>query len=1039
MKLQWAFLVDSVPFTKAVRDGLTSLGGSESACLGLARALAGRGHEVHIFATRLAEDARGTDAWGVKWHAAEDLPAMNQFVEFDVVVALRMYAWFGAGLKARFRILWNQDLLVPGAGAAVMSVAWALDKVAYVSEYHRRQWEDLQPELQPLGWVTKNGFDPAHVPADATKDPNRIIYITRPERGIAPLLKLWPLLKQRVPEATLHICRYASMYDGEGSNVRAMCLSYDEQVQAVNAEVGGITYLGELNKAQLYKAIAESAVMWYPGVADFAETNCIAATEAQANGTPFVGSLRGALAETAKPSFDAGLLFPGDALRDDLYAQQSVEAVVRLLEGCRRQSFEYRRLQLAGRKHVEGCTYGAIAAEWEAQVEAWFRERYEGNKLAVLRQLLLEDDHVAAKVVASEIVDPVIRDNVWVFPPSGSPEWKLGVRPAYAVEAFEAGQLCDRVIAGKEQGPEDYAAHAIQDPLAELEHSGRFHAVFPKFDGCRRVLDAACGNGAFAIGLALTYPDIRVVGIDYAQANIEHARAAAEKVGVADRVTFLSGVVYDFDRQAVCDLWNILPPEVDETAATDDRFDGLFVGEFVEHVADCSALVDDLEAYLAVGARVVYTCPSGPFAELLSRSTPRQRGHVHNFRQDDVKAVWGHKLQAGADFFAIGVTPRGNPIGHWIIHYRTAPNRPAGERDLVGRAIRTRPLGRLTVGLITRDEENDLTRCLDAIWPIADEIVIGDTGSTDDTKAIAAKFGARILDLPRIGDVAEGFAGARNAVLDAASGEWFAWVDADEKLVDGHLLRKYLDGAVYNGFILHQHHLQLDAASGQYDIPIRVFRRSAPIRFYGCVHEQPQMGDCNGEILPALEVFDVKLAHTGYLTESVRRDKMLNRNLPLLRRDQQVFPERELGKVLVLRDCVNLADYEAEAHQAITAKARKGYAQAVSLFLEYFDDPSHRYHGIARPWYEMALKRLGVGYEIELALAGREGGLDRSRAKPERLWVRDAGEFERLLTHRVRDAAKKMTAVPFKTDPFELLPRETARQDAVHENPAPVA
>jgi hypothetical protein len=41
-----------------------------------------------------------------------------------------------------------------------------------------------------------------------------------------------------------------------------------------------------------------------------------------------------------------------------------------------------------------------LAAEWEAQIEQTVRERYEGNKLGVLRQLLHEDDHVAAKVVA---------------------------------------------------------------------------------------------------------------------------------------------------------------------------------------------------------------------------------------------------------------------------------------------------------------------------------------------------------------------------------------------------------------------------------------------------------------------------------------------------------------------------------------------------------------------------------------------------------------------------------------------------------------
>jgi hypothetical protein len=38
------------------------------------------------------------------------------------------------------------------------------------------------------------------------------------------------------------------------------------------------------------------------------------------------------------------------------------------------------------------------------------------------------------------------------------------------------------------------------------------------------------------------------------------------------------------------------------------------------------------------------------------------------------------------------------------------------------------------------------------------------------------------------------------------------------------------------------------------------------------------MGDCNGDIMPALEINDVALPHLGYLTEGIRRDKMLHRN-----------------------------------------------------------------------------------------------------------------------------------------------------------------
>jgi glycosyltransferase involved in cell wall biosynthesis len=1014
-RASWAFLVDSVPFTKAVRDGETSLGGSESACLGLARALVVRGHEVHVFATHLDPDACGHDAWGVAWHQYEEFSTVNNFIEFDVVVGLRQPSFFLSPLQARLRVLWNQDLLTPAAGQGVMAIGWALDKIVYVSEYHRKQWEAIQPEIVPLGAVTKNGFDPFHVPTVAVKDPNRIIHISRPERGLGPLLQMWPAFKARNPQATLQICRYQSMYDGEGTNVRATCLSFDEHVKAVNEQVGGIEYLGSLNKAQLYQAIAEAAVMWYPGVASFAETSCIAAIEAQACGTPFVGSLRGALPETAYPSFEAGLLLTGDAYEAE-YQNAAIAQVEHLLEGCARQTFEYRNLQQAGRKFVETYTYAALAAEWEAMVDGWFAERYEANKLRVLRQLLHEDDHTTAMVVAHEIIgaEMALTD-------------QADANPSALAEASSASDFCHRVIQGKEQGAEAYASHAIQDPLREVELSGRFKLVAPYFKDCTRVLDVACGNGAGAIRFALDHPHLHVVGIDYAEGNIEHARAAAEKAGVGDRCTFVAGPVWDFDRDA---------PHADavETlgalAAAVGPFDGLFVGEFVEHVADCGALVDFLETFCAEGAQVIYTCPVGPFVELAARGMYIQRGHVHCFRQDDVHAVWGQKKSVGADFMEIGLTPRGHAVGHWIIHYRTAAGRKAGERDYATRAKRTRPQQKLSVGLIAKDVENDLGRCLASVWALADEIVVGDTGSSDTTKEIAKSYGAQVLDLPAVEDIREGFAGARNAVLGACTGDWFLWIDADEQLINGWKLRGFLDGPLFNGYVLHQTHVYLDGPP-TFDVPVRVFRHGRGVQFYGCIHEQPQAGSPNVDITPCLDLTDPSIAHTGYLTAEGREEKRVSRNRPLLVRDAQVFPDRLLGKVLLLREAVIEADAaRGRAGGRLTRRAAQGYQHGIDLFVRYFDDPAHKFAKIARPWYEAALQHLGVGWEIELGLAGTPGPLGGRHAKPERVWVRDGAEFERLMQQRITTAAKRMQPVLFATDPFTVPVLKTVEASA---------
>ena len=87
-----------------------------------------------------------------------------------------------------------------------------------------------------------------------------------------------------------------------------------------------------------------------------------------------------------------------------------------------------------------------------------------------------------------------------------------------------------------------------------------------------------------------------------------------------------------------------------------------------------------------------------------------------------------------------------------------------------------RPL--LSLCLIVRDEAERIGRCLDAALPIADEIVVVDTGSTDGTAAIAEAKGARVVPFVWIDD----FAAARNAALDAARGDWILMLDADEVL-----------------------------------------------------------------------------------------------------------------------------------------------------------------------------------------------------------------------------------------------------------------
>lgn len=84
--------------------------------------------------------------------------------------------------------------------------------------------------------------------------------------------------------------------------------------------------------------------------------------------------------------------------------------------------------------------------------------------------------------------------------------------------------------------------------------------------------------------------------------------------------------------------------------------------------------------------------------------------------------------------------------------------------------------------MIVKNEAYFLARCLTAVKDYVDEIILVDTGSTDNTKSIAAQFTDKIYDFEWIDD----FSAARNYALDRASCAWILVLDADEWMEDRH-------------------------------------------------------------------------------------------------------------------------------------------------------------------------------------------------------------------------------------------------------------
>lgn len=82
----------------------------------------------------------------------------------------------------------------------------------------------------------------------------------------------------------------------------------------------------------------------------------------------------------------------------------------------------------------------------------------------------------------------------------------------------------------------------------------------------------------------------------------------------------------------------------------------------------------------------------------------------------------------------------------------------------------------ISLCMIVKDEEKSLAKCLDSVKDIVDEIIIVDTGSTDNTKKIASFYTTKVFDFKWIND----FSAARNFSFSKASKDYILWLDADD-------------------------------------------------------------------------------------------------------------------------------------------------------------------------------------------------------------------------------------------------------------------
>lgn len=171
----------------------------------------------------------------------------------------------------------------------------------------------------------------------------------------------------------------------------------------------------------------------------------------------------------------------------------------------------------------------------------------------------------------------------------------------------------------------------------------------------------------------------------------------------------------------------------------------------------------------------------------------------------------------------------------------------------------------ISLCMIVKNEEKVLSRCLESVRDAVDEIIIIDTGSTDNTKEIARKYTDLIYDFEWIDD----FSAARNFSFSKATMDYIMWLDADD-VITSENKNKIIDlkkNLINTDIIMMKYNTAFDEngnATFSY-YRERIIRRAYPHTWKGRVHEAIE---CTGRTI----YIDIAVNHHSIKTEYSTRN-----------------------------------------------------------------------------------------------------------------------------------------------------------------------
>jgi len=981
------FVCPGMPFQGDTLESDKSLGGSETACISMARELSRRGHKVIVFSRC---DTPGIYD-GVDYKPFDAWPQYMTQVPFDVAVVQRTPEAFSLKLESKVNILWQHDLAQRSRAQTFNGILWNVDRVLTVSDWHRKQYAEVMGQAEDVFYATRNGIDVERIKAIPSIGRNRkvLIYTSRPERGLDILLfRIFPKMLERDPELELRIAGYdntvpqmAAVYAG----LRKRAAEFGDKVK----------WLGPLSKTELYRQYRQAGLYIYPtpsdgefihqvqpqidagGVRAFREVSCITVMECAAAGLPFISSAIGALTETAIPG--AGTLVDADtkALWDEDHCHRFVDAAMAIIN----DEEAWKTCSEIGHSQAERYSWAPVAEDWERLFHDIIAKK-NASRTQLVRHFLRRSDIIAAKAIV---------DN-----PQSEEEKEL-----FSLVELHWGKLLhgdDGIRTQYEtigEGHDDVFVQAGNEP--RLQYACEWLNNKPEI---ANVLDVGCAHGAYSIH-ASNLTGRNFLGVDVDKHSVALARKwAQDSTRCKDVSRAQFATVEDFKR--------------DVGKAT---YDCMWALEVLEHVPDPTSFIDDYEKHVKPGGKVLITVPYGPW-EYMSYHTYPHRCHIWEYDLHDLRDLFRDKKDCTFRTMPAGrCDDLDTAIGWRWVEY-TVDGTPTGKIDMTRKLALQAPRQSVSVVMIAgndpqaRPPEDTLHWCLRSLHHVADEIIIGDCGLSDEAKRIIAQHAGYLYDIkviPASDPKQAGYETPRNEMLQHARQEWVFWIDTDETLLGVKEIQKYLRASYFDGYGIRQWHFTCDDARFNPDRPVRLYRRvgndGRSCQWFGMIHEHPEKALNEGPG-PVVVLTDVNIAHVGYLNEPTRR-RRFDRNLPLLGRDIEKYPERLLQKHFIMRDKVQMSKYKMQQNGGrITPDIRGDLEDVIAIWREHFKAKNNLMSNDSLQFYSEAVTILNPpgSFEIGFGFAHAKSGLNGADMQPMRVKFASKDDVTAELSSRM-DAA----------------------------------